>query len=149
MKVIFVKELRNIGKKDDVKEVADGFATNYLIPGGYAVKATTEAIKELKARQDALARKKAKAKEAAEADFAKLNNGVVIIPAKVGPTGKLFGSITPNVVATVLNKDYNILISKKDIDMPDAITSPTQMNIKLKLYEGVIACMTLVVKAEE
>lgn len=146
MKVIFLKDVKGQGKKGEVKNVADGFAHNFLIKKGLAVEATPANISKLNAQ------KKREAKEAAE-ELAKakqlkeeLEKITVELTAKAGEGGRLFGSVTSKQIADALSKDFQIKIDKRKIELPDAIRSLGYTKVPVKLHPEVIATLNVHVK---
>ncbi len=146
MKVIFLKDVKGQGKKGEVKNVADGYAHNFLIKKGLAVEATPANISKLNAQ------KKREAKEAAE-ELAKakqlkeeLEKITVELTAKAGEGGRLFGSVTSKQIADALSKDFQIKIDKRKIELPDAIRSLGYTKVPVKLHPEVIATLNVHVK---
>lgn len=146
MKVIFLKDVKGQGKKGEVKNVADGYAHNFLIKKGLAVEATPANISKLNAQ------KKREAKEAAEV-LAKakqlkeeLEKITVELTAKAGEGGRLFGSVTSKQIADALSKDFQIKIDKRKIELPDAIRSLGYTKVPVKLHPEVIATLNVHVK---
>lgn len=146
MKVIFLKDVKGQGKKGEVKNVADGYAQNFLIKKGLAVEATPANISKLNAQ------KKREAKEAAE-ELAKakqlkeeLEKITVELTAKAGEGGRLFGSVTSKQIADALSKDFQIKIDKRKIELPDAIRSLGYTKVPVKLHPEVIATLNVHVK---
>lgn len=146
MKVIFLKDVKGQGKKGEVKNVADGYAHNFLIKKGLAVEATPANISKLNAQ------KKREAKEAAE-ELAKakqlkeeLEKITVELTAKAGEGGRLFGSVTSKQIADALSKDFQIKIDKRKIELPDAIRSLGYTKVPVKLHPEIIATLNVHVK---
>ena len=104
MKVILLKDVPAQGKKDDIIDVSEGYARNYLIKNGLAKEASNSIITEMKQKNDAMARKKAAAQEKAREDAKKLNGYTVTITVKAGENGKIFGSVTSKEIAAELVK---------------------------------------------
>lgn len=148
MKVIFVKDVKNVAKKDTVKEVADGYAANYLIPKGFAIPATVANIKALKDRQDKAARAYAARKVDAKNILGIIDNKTVVIKVKLGKNGKMFGSVKSSDIATEIKNRFGVDINKKNIDMPDGLNKLGDIGIKVKLFEEVVAAMTVSVVEE-
>jgi len=149
MKVILIQDVKNLGKKNSLVEVSDGYARNYLIPKGLAVEATPSALNELKLRENAeKARKEnelANARKLAE----RLNGATVTFAAKAGDNGKLFGSITAMDIADKLEKELKVQIDKRKIVLSDAIKTLGVYDIELKLHTGVSAIIKVQVVNKE
>lgn len=146
MKVIFLKDVKGKGKKGEVKNVADGYAHNFLLKQGLAVEANTSAVSTL----NALKKKEEKqaieelnnAKELKE----KLEKVTVELHAKSGEGGRLFGSITSKQIADELNKKHQIKIDKRKIELNDAIRSLGVTKVPVKLHHEVSATLNVHVK---
>lgn len=149
MKVIFLKDVKGKGKKGEVKNVADGYAINFLIKQGLAVEATPanlSALNAQKKKEEKEAKEElAKAKELKE----KIEKITIGLTAKAGEGGRLFGSITSKQIADALNKEHQIKIDKRKIEMEDAIRSLGYTKVPVKLHSEVTATLTVHVKEEK
>ena len=138
MEVIFIKDLKNQGKKGQIKEVKDGYAENYLIKNGYAVKKNKENISKL---NHELAKKEKeteeKIKEANELKE-KLSKETLEFKVKTGANDKVFGSISVKQIKEALDKK-GYKIEKNMINIENAISTLGFHNIELNLYPGVEA----------
>ncbi|QIZ05926.1 50S ribosomal protein L9 [Priestia megaterium] len=143
MKVIFLKDVKGKGKKGEVKNVADGYAHNFLIKQGLAKEANNANISTL----DALKKKeeKAAAEELAEAQKLKevLDQITVELTAKAGEGGRLFGSITTKQIAEELQKKNGIKIDKRKMELADAIRTLGHTKVPVKLHHEVVATLTV------
>jgi large subunit ribosomal protein L9 len=141
MKVIFLKDVKGKGKKGEIKNVADGYANNFLFKQGLAIEATPANIKALEAQKRKEQRQAeeelAKAKELKE----KLEQITVQLTAKAGEGGRLFGSITSKQIAEALQTQYQIKIDKRKIELEDAIRSLGFTNVPVKLHPEVTATL--------
>ncbi|NLD50508.1 MAG: 50S ribosomal protein L9 [Clostridiaceae bacterium] len=148
MKVILKEDVKSLGKKEELVDVNDGYARNFLIPKGLAVEASSTNLNIMKTKKDAEKSKKdrelAQAKELAE----KLGKTTVVLKAKAGDNGKLFGSITNKDVSDVLKKDHKLDIDKKKISMADSMKSLGSYSVEVKLYPGVSAKLTVKIEQE-
>lgn len=149
MKVILVQDVKNLGKKNSLVEVSDGYARNFLIPKGLAIEATTSAINEMKMRENAEKTKKQNELSNARKLAEKLNGAVITIVSKAGENGKLFGSITSKDIADKLNEEHNVQIDKRKIVLSDAIKSLGVYDIELKLHPGVSSTVKVKVISQE
>ncbi len=150
MKVIFNTDVKGQGKKGDLKEVSDGFARNYLLPRGLASEATVDNINALKLREKAkaaqLAREKAQAQEYAK----KLEGVQVVIRARAGSAGKLFGAVTSQEISDALKQQFDMDIEKNKIIQSEPIKSFGNYTVKAKLgYEISGNINVLVVEASK
>lgn len=132
MKVILQQDVKGIGKKGELKEVADGYARNYLLPRKLAVEATASNLKAHAAQQKS--KEKRAAEELAEAKqlAKKLAEEKVVIAAKAGEGGRLFGAVTNKQIAEGLKKkQYDIDRRKIVLDEPIRNLGVTQVSVKL------------------
>ena len=136
MKVIFNQDVRGQGRKGEMKEVSIGYARNYLIPRGLASEATADAINAFKLKERAKAAQAAREKAEAEANAKKLEGVQVIIRAKAGSAGKLFGAVTSEAISKALKEQFDIDIEKNKIVQSDPIKTFGSFPVKAKLgYE--------------
>ncbi|HEO8420287.1 50S ribosomal protein L9 [Niallia sp. FSL W8-0635] len=146
MKVIFLKDVKGKGKKGEVKNVADGYAHNFLLKQGLAVEANSSAVSTLNAQKKKEEKQAIeelnKAKELKE----KLEKVTVELHAKSGEGGRLFGSITSKQIADELNKKHQIKIDKRKIELNDAIRSLGVTKVPVKLHHEVSATLNVHVK---
>lgn len=139
MKVILLNDVKNVGKKGEVKEVADGYARNFLIKNRLAVMATDKSMEILgQQKADEKARNEQLKKEALETkeQIEKIN---LVFPLKVGKEGKTFGSINAGKVAECLEKDYNIKVDKRKFKDNDNLAKIGKFSLKVELFKDVIA----------
>lgn len=143
MKVIFLKDVKGKGKKGDVKNVADGYAHNFLIKQGLAMEANNASISTLDAQKKK--EEKAAAEELAEAKKLKetLDKITVELFAKAGEGGRLFGSITTKQIAEELQKKHGIKIDKRKMEIADAIRTLGHTKVPVKLHHEVTAILTV------
>ena len=137
MKVILKQDVKGLGKKDDLVNVSDGYARNFLFPRGLAVEANQSNLNIVKTRKEAEKsrrdRELAQARELAE----ELRDVEVVIRAKTGENGKLFGSITSKDISDKLKEDFGMDIDRKKIVIPDTIKTTGTYEIDVKLYPEV------------
>ena len=149
MKVILTQDVKSLGKKDEIVNVNDGYARNFLIPKGLAVEATTAALNEVRMRHAAQKRRKENELAEAQALQKKLSEITVTIKSKAGSSGKLFGSVTSMDIADRIKKDFNIPIDKKMINLPEAIKTLGTTEVEIRLYQGVIAKVKVKVESND
>lgn len=149
MKVVFLTDVRGQGKKDELKEVADGYARNYLLPRKMAVEATADTLNALKLKEKARLAQLAKDKATAEEISKKLESLIVRVPAKGGDGGKLFGSVTSKEISEALLEQHGISIDKNKIIQADPIKSFGSYDIKCKLGFEVSGVIHVVVTEEK
>lgn len=138
MKVIFTQDVRGKGKRGEVKNMADGYA-NFLIKSGKAKQADAAAMSQLRAQQKAEAKKEAEILAEAKALKEKLESGnyVVELKAKAGEDGRLFGSVTSKQISQALQKQYDIKIDKRKMELAQPIRSMGYVNVPVKLHNEV------------
>ena len=139
MKVILLGEIKGKGGEGDVVEVAQGFAENYLFPNRMALPATKGNIKQLEERRHNIAKREEKRIADAEALKAALDGKTVLIDAKVGDEGQLFGSITNTMVADAVKKDLGVEVERKRIELNRAIKTSGLHTVKVSLYREIAA----------
>ena len=143
MKVVLLKDVRNIGKRDDIVTVSDGYARNFLFPQKLAAEATPGALKEIqrkRAAQDAReAEMLAEARKKADA----LKDQVITLEVKCGEKGRLYGSVTSAEVAEALEKQHGVKVDKRKIDIGDPIRETGVRTMSVWLYSGVTTPMKL------
>lgn len=147
MKVIFQKDVKGKGKKGDIKEIADGYARNFLIPKGLAKEATSGNIKETVTYKENEEKRKANDLEQAKKLANDLEKQEVIIYSKSGENGKLFGAITSKQIASAL-KDAKINVDKRKIMLAEPIKILGITEIKIKLHPEVSATIKVNIKEE-
>ena len=145
MKVIFNVDVRGQGKKGEMKEVSDGYARNYLLPRKLATEATADNINALKLKEKARAAQMAKEKAQAEENAKKLSGVQVIIRAKAGSGGKLFGAVTSQEISKALKEQFDIDIEKNKIVQADPIKTFGAFTVKAKLGYEVSGTINLLV----
>ena len=143
MKVILIKDVKGKGKKDQVLEVSDGYALNYLFKNKLAVAADAKAMNELKMKQDAKQYKHDVEKSAAVEIAKKIESLTIVIPHEAGKDNKLYGAVTAKDIVEKLKNDYNIEVDKKKIILEAPIKTFGTYNIKAKLFTDVSATITL------
>ena len=136
MKVILTADVKGQGKKGELKEVSEGYASNYLIPRGLAMKATADNLNALALKEKAKAAQAAKEKAQAQEHAKQLESCVVKVKARGGENGKLFGSVTNKEVADALKEQYGIELEKNRILLEENIKSFGSYELRCKLgYE--------------
>ena len=145
MKVIFNVDVKGQAKKGELKEVSDGYARNYLLPRGLAAEATADNINTLKLKEKAKAAQIAKEKALAEENAKKLSGVQVIIRAKAGNNGKLFGAVTSQEIADAMKAQFDIDIEKNKIVQADPIKTFGSYTVKAKLGHEVSGTINVLV----
>ncbi|AFL68529.1 50S ribosomal protein L9 [Sulfurospirillum barnesii] len=148
MKVLLIKDVKDLGKKGELKEVKDGYGQNFLIGKGFALLATNEVLRKYesdqrkKAAQDAeeLANLKSIEKKIAELKLT--------LKRKLGANGSLFGAVTKDEIAHELKDQYGIEIDKKMVEMEHPIKTTGNFDISIKLGHGIHAKLALIIIGE-
>ena len=138
MKVILTQDVKGVGKKDQILEVNDGYARNFLIPKKLGVQASTANLALLKSKQDSRDFKRQEDKKEAEQIKEKLEKIRLDIKVKSGENGKIFGGVTSKEISDVLKDKYSINIDKKKNELKETIKTVGITTVDIKLFEGVI-----------
>ena len=149
MKVIMLQDVKNVGKKDQVVNVSDGYAMNFLFPRNLAVKVSERSM-EIKSEQES-ARQAEEASRKAEALALKekLDARTITVQAKSGKDGKMFGSISTKQMVDVLKSQHQLLVDKKKFltNAPIAVFGVTV--VAIELYKGVVANLRVHVREQD
>ncbi len=137
MKVILQKPVEKLGAPGDVVEVADGYARNYLVPRGLAVKASRGALKQAESLRRAHELRTARARAEAEALASRLTAAPVTVTARAGEEGKLFGSITASDLAEEMERQAGVKVDRHDIHLEQPIRSLGVHEVRVHLFAGV------------
>lgn len=137
MKVILTQDVKGQGKKGDLINVSDGYATNFLFPKGLAKEASKQALNELEGKRGAEQYRRNLEEEKARNIAERMKQITVKLSAKAGAGGKLFGSVTSKDVAEALKAQYNIDVDKRKIDLKDGIKNCGTFDVPVRLYTGI------------
>ncbi len=149
MKVILKEDIKGVGKKDQVINAADGYARNFLFPKNLAVPADQGNMNNLKAKNESKAFKKGEDLKEAKEIAERLKKITVKIPVKVGDNGRLFGAVTAKEISETLKKDFGIEVDKKKILLSESIKVAGVTVVDLKLNEGVMAKVSVMVMPKQ
>ena len=147
MKVILLQDVKGKGKKGQMLEVSDGYARNFMLPKKIAIEATADAINTMKMNDKATQERIAREKAEALATSKKLREMTVVVKAKGGGAGRLFGSVTNAEVAEALEKQSGIKLDKRKIVLNETIKNVGTYTATCKLGYEITAPLT--VKIEE
>ncbi len=147
MKVILMQDVKGKGKKGQMIEVSDGYARNYMLPRKIAVEATADAVNTMRMNDKAAAEKAAKERAEALEVSKKLRDMTLVVNAKGGGAGKLFGSVTNQEIADALKAKTGIALDKRKIVISDPIKNVGTYTVQCKLGYEITAPLT--VKIEE
>ena len=152
MQVILKEDLKGYGKKEDLINVSDGYARNFLIPRGIAVEASRGNVKIMQSRKEAERTRRDRAQASAETNAEKLENVNVVIKGKSGSSdgnSRLFGSITSKDISDALKAQHHIDIDKKKIALDEPIKTLGEKIVDVKLYQGVAVKLKVTIVPEE
>lgn len=147
MKVILMQDVKGKGKKGQMIEVSDGYARNYMLPRKIAVEATADAVNTMRMNDKAAAEKAAKERAEALETSKRLRDMILVVTAKGGGAGRLFGSVTNQEIADALKAKTGIVLDKRKIVIADPIKNVGTYTVTCKLGYEISAPLT--VKIEE
>lgn len=148
MKVILNEDVKHLGEEGDVKEVANGYARNYLLPRGLAMPYSKEAVAYFESIRDQIEARKAAKRENAKSLKERIEGLTISISVPAGPNGKLYGSVTAQTLADELAKQ-GFEIERKRIEVPGStIKMAGKFEVSIKLYESAVAKLPLTVEAK-
>ena len=143
MKVILCADVKGQGKKDQIIDVSDGYARNFLFPKKLAIPADAKGINEAKNKEASKQHKIDVERENAKTIAAKLENIKVVFEYAAGPDKKLYGSVTAKDIADALQKKHNIIIDKRKITLNVPIKSFGEFSADVKLFTDVMGKITV------
>jgi large subunit ribosomal protein L9 len=146
VRIILRSDVNDVGKKGDIVEVADGFARNYLVPKGFALKATDGNIQQAASMRRARDIRDAKDRGAAEEVASKLVPKVIKVKAKAGPEGRLFGSVTSADVVTAVQEQTGIELDRRKLHLDEPIKSVGTHQVPTRLHTDVEFAITVEVE---
>lgn len=149
MKVVLREDVKGLGAVGDVKDVADGYARNFLIPRRLAAPATTSALKNVEAQRASLAKRQAQVEAEARGLAGRLNNTTLTLKARVGGQDRLYGSITPSDVAAALSRELGAAFDRRKLVLDEPIRELGTHTVPVHLGRGVTASLTVRVEPEE
>ena len=147
MKVLLRADVDNVGRKGDLVEVADGYARNYLVPRGLALRATPglrDQAEAMRRNRDARERRE---REAAEAIAAQVTGRIVVIKARAGGEGRLFGSVTAVDIAEAVLAQTGAELDRRRIDLPEPLKELGSAEVPVRLHTDVVATISVVVES--
>ena len=148
MKVILLQDIKGTGKKDEIINVSDGFAKNYLFVKNLAVEANTDNLNKLNSKKAKQAKEKQEALEAAKEMANELQKLTVKIVVKAGDNGKIFGGVTSAQISEKLEEQHKLKVDKKKISLSEPIKNVGRTLVDVKLHEGVTTKLAVYVVSE-
>jgi large subunit ribosomal protein L9 len=149
MKVILQKTVERLGDPGDVADVADGYARNFLIPRGLAVRAEKGAVRHAESLKRAHQTRTKAQKGEFEAIAARIIQTPVVVTARAGEEGKLFGSVTAADIAEALSAETGVAVDRRDIHLDEPIRSVGTHEVTVHLHPEVDPVITIDVRAQE
>ena len=149
MKVILLQDVKGTGRKGELVNASDGYARNFLLPRKLAREADAQAMNELRnaeqSRQHRIEVETAQAKE----NKNKLEGKTLVLTAKAGQGGRLFGSVTNKEVAAAVKREFDITVDKRKVVLESDIKASGTYGCEIKLYTGISAQIKIMVKEQE
>ena len=146
MKVVLKTDVKGTGKKDEMVEVSDGYARNFLLPRGLAVAANAAAVNEVRTKESAKRHHAEVELADAQATAKKIGGMTVTVKAKAGQGGRLFGAVTGKDIAEAVNKTAGVSIDKRKVVLDADIKNYGQYEVEIKVYPSVTAKVSVVVE---
>jgi len=148
MRVILKREVAGLGRPGDVKDVADGYAQNFLLPRGLAIEATAGELKLLARARDAKRAKQDRAHADAEELAKRLSETTLVFRLKAGEQGKTFGSVTNKDIADALQREHKVEIDRTKVHLPEPLKSLGVHSVEVRLLTDVRANVTVAIEPE-
>lgn len=142
MKVILLTDIKGTGKKDDIINVSDGYARNYLFPRKWAAEATPGSIKEIERKRANEEKLEKERRDAAQKQADALKNKLITLEVKCGDKGRLYGSVTAQEIADALKAQHGVDLDKRKIEF-EPIRQTGDVEISVSLYAGIKTPMKL------
>jgi large subunit ribosomal protein L9 len=149
MKIILQKSVEKLGDPGDIVEVADGYARNYLVPRGLAVKATRGGMRHIDSLKRAYGVRVSAAKADAETVASKLAGTPIVVRARAGDEGKLFGSITTAEIAAEIESQTGIAVDRHDVHLAEPIRSVGAHEVRVHVFQDVDPVVSVRVEPAE
>ena len=146
MRVILKREVAGLGRPGDVKDVADGYAQNFLLPRGLAIEATAGEMKVLARARDAKRAKQDRAHAEAEELAKRLSETTLVFRLKAGDQGKTFGSVTSKDIAEALQREQKVDVDKTKVHLPEPLKALGVHQVEIRLLTDVRANVTVAIE---
>jgi large subunit ribosomal protein L9 len=148
MKVVLREDVETLGRKGDLLEVADGYARNYLVPRGLAIKATKGVVAQAEAMRRNREAREVRERAAAEELAGKLSAAPVTVGARAGEAGKLFGSVTATDIAAAVLDLTGVELDRRSVLLDDPIRELGETEVSVRLHPDVVVTLVVAVVAE-
>ncbi len=149
MRVVLRSDVDGVGRRGDIVEVSGGFARNYLLPEGRAIVATEGVTSQAAAMRKARDQREAQDRETAENQAKALSGGTVVVRARAGSGGRLFGSVGPADIVAAIVEQKGIEVDRRHVALDEPIKSVGSREVALELFGGVTALVNVEVAAAE
>jgi large subunit ribosomal protein L9 len=149
MKVIFIEDVPNVARAGDIKDVADGYARNFLIPKKLAAAATTRSIDEAKKQMEKRARQRAETEAELRLVAAEIDGKEVVVTAKTGGKEKLYGSVTSEDISTAIENTFAVSVDKRKIEIAEPIRQVGTYDVVVRLGTDIVPTVKVTVKEQE
>ncbi len=149
MKVIFTEDVPNVARAGDIKDVADGYARNFLIPKRLAAVATTRSIDDAKKQMEKRARQRAETEAELRLVAAEIDGKEVVVKARTGGKEKLYGSVTSEDIATAIENTFAVSVDKRKIEITEPIRQVGTYDVVVKLGADIEPTVKVTVKEQE
>jgi large subunit ribosomal protein L9 len=148
VKIVLREDVDTLGRKGDLIEVADGYARNYLVPRGLAMKATKGVVTQAESMRRSREVKETRDRDAAQAIAAQLGSKALEVKARAGEGGKLFGSVTTADIADAIQAQTGIEVDRRKVDLAEPIRELGDADVTVKLHTDVSVAVVVHVIAE-
>ncbi|NLC32883.1 MAG: 50S ribosomal protein L9 [Clostridiales bacterium] len=149
MKVILLQDIPGTGKKNQILNVSDGYARNYLLPRKWAIQANESSVKEIERRNEAERQREFERRKEAEDLADSLKDKTIVLHAKCGEKGRLYGSVTTQEIAAALQQQHGLNIDKRKLELNEAVRTIGDYEVQISIYTGIKASMKVSVIAAE
>jgi large subunit ribosomal protein L9 len=146
VRVILKREVAGLGRPGDVKDVADGYAQNFLLPRGLAIEATAGEMKVLARARDAKRAKQDRAHADAEELAKRLSETTLVFKLKAGEQGKTFGSVTSKDIAEALQREHKVDVDRTKVHLPEPLKSLGVHKVEIRLLTDVRTSVTVAIE---
>lgn len=148
MKVILLANVPGTGKKDQIVDVSDGYARNYLLPRKLAKEATATAVNAIRQAKSAEDHKESMRRKEAQERAEQLRKKEIILTARCGEKGRLYGSVTSQEIADALYAQHQVKVEKRNVELSGPVHTVGEYEASIWLYAGITVPMKVIVKPE-
>jgi large subunit ribosomal protein L9 len=145
VKIMLTKDVDNVGHAGEIKDVADGYGRNFLIPRKLAVLAGRGVEAEAKRIQDAAARREAKERDQARELAEEIDNKTVVVRLKVGAEDKVFGAITNEDISTAIKQQHQVEVDRRRVELKEPLKQLGEHQVTLRLHRDIDAHINLII----